>query len=87
MSTFELPNRFMLEVEPQRHEGDGAGRIEMMVTLVRRIPAETGGRGPARPEREIVLRTRIHLENGGTVLLGGPPIGDDVLILALSAKR
>ena len=39
-----------------------------------------------KPEREIVLRTRIRLENGGTVLLGGPPIKNGVLILALSAR-
>jgi hypothetical protein len=35
----------------------------------------------------VVLRTRIRLENGGTVLLGGPPIESGVLILALSARR
>ena len=37
-------------------------------------------------EREIVLRTKIRLKNGGTVLLGGPPIRAGVLVLALSAR-
>jgi len=87
MSSFELPERFMLEVEPLSYVEDGTARIEMMVTLVRRVPAERAGTGPARPGREILLRTRIHLENGGTVLLGGPPIGGEVLILALSASK
>jgi hypothetical protein len=85
VSAFQLPGRFSLDVEPERFESEGPGRIEMLVTLYREGRSGGGGRG--RPEREIVLRTRISLENGGTVLLGGPPIGDDVLILALSARR
>jgi hypothetical protein len=64
----------------------------MLVTLFRRPPPMAAslaeGDAPAlRPEREVVLRTRIRLENGGTVLLGGPPIESGVLILALSARR
>jgi hypothetical protein len=95
VSTFALPERFTLEVEPTRVEvADGEERIEMLVTLFRQPPAPpprgatalTGGDAPAAsPEREVVLRTRIRLENGGTVLLGGPPIENGVLILALSA--
>ena len=92
MSSFALPERFALEVEPQRVEvADGEERIEMLVTLFRQPPppamALAEGNAPqARPEREVVLRTRIRLENGGTVLLGGPPIKNGVLILALSAR-
>ena len=71
---------------------DGEERIEMLVTLFRAVARreETlaeGRREPMRRDREIVLRTRIRLENGGTVLVGGPPIADGVLILALSARR
>jgi hypothetical protein len=85
VSVFQLPGRFSLEVEPQRFDSESPGRIEMLVTLFRDARSPAGER--VRPEREIVLRTRISLENGGTVLLGGPPIGDGVLILALSAHR
>jgi len=85
VSAFQLPGRFSLDVEPERFEAEGPGRIEMLVTLFRDARAGAGEHG--RPGREIVLRTRISLENGGTVLLGGPAIGDDVLILALSARR
>lgn len=83
----QLPEHFALEVEPTRFEPDGSGRIEMMVTLIRdvRTDADRGERG--RSHDEIVLRTKIRLENGGTVLLGGPPISGGVLILALSARR
>jgi hypothetical protein len=94
MSAFALPERFSLEVEPQRVEvADGEERIEMLVTLFKQPPAPVMALGesdarsrPMRPQREIVLRTRIRLENGGTVLLGGPPIKNGVLILALSAR-
>ncbi len=84
---FQLPEHFTLEVEPERFETEGDGRIEMLVTLLRDVPAR--GRHPDSrgPQREIVLRTRIRLENGGTVLLGGPSISEGVLILALSARR
>jgi hypothetical protein len=92
MSSFALPERFALEVEPQRVEvADGEERIEMLVTLFRLPPRRQealteSDASTAMPEREIVLRTRIRLENGGTVLLGGPPIRNGVLILALSAR-
>jgi len=76
-----------MEVEPTRFEPDGSGRIEMMVTLIRDVRTDGGGGERGRPRDEIVLRTKIRLENGGTVLLGGPPISDGVLILALSARR
>jgi hypothetical protein len=83
----QLPEHFAMEIEPTRFEPDGSGRIEMMVTLIRdvRTGDDRGERG--RSHDEIVLRTQIRLENGGTVLLGGPPISDGVLILALSARR
>ena len=82
----QLPERFVLEVEPQVAKG-GEGLIEMTVALIRDVPAGRSKPGRQRPEREIVLRTRIRLESGGTVLLGGPPIAAGVLILALSARR
>ena len=72
---------------PEKFEPGRRGRIEMMVTLSRDRQLDRSERGPGRSEREIVLRTSIRLENGGTVLLGGPPIEDGVLILALSARR
>jgi len=83
----QLPEHFAMEVEPTRFEPDGSGRIEMMVTLIRDVRTDGGGGERGRPRDEIVLRTKIRLENGGTVLLGGPPISDGVLILALSARR
>ncbi|MFH1502425.1 MAG: hypothetical protein ABIG03_05195 [Candidatus Eisenbacteria bacterium] len=87
-SMFQLPERFTLEVEPERFESEGRGRIEMLVTLFHEVPAPDGSGGRDRAMRkEIVLRTRIRLENGGVVLLGGPPVGGGVLILALSARR
>lgn len=92
LSEFVLPERFSLEVEPQRVEvADGEERIEMLVTLYRRTPDPPVGLAESdadskKLEREIVLRTRIRLENGGTVLLGGPPIKNGVLVLALSAR-
>jgi hypothetical protein len=92
MSSFALPERFALEVEPERGEvADGEERIEMLVTLFRLPPPAAtslaeGDASVMTPEREVVLRTRIRLENGGTVLLGGPPIRNGVLILALSAR-
>jgi hypothetical protein len=87
---FQLPERFSLEVEPERFESEGPGRIEMLVTLFRDVRSREEERSADRGRavrREIVLRTRIRLENGGVVLLGGPPVGDGVLILALSARR
>lgn len=92
MSSFALPERFALEVEPERVEvADGEERIEMLVTLFRLPPPAPPAlseqdASTSEPEREVVLRTRIRLENGGTVLLGGPPIRNGVLILALSAR-
>jgi hypothetical protein len=89
--TFQLPERFSLIVEPERME-ESEGRIEMMVTLVHEVEGERGEAHREREEgrqggrQEIVLRTKIRLGNGGTVLLGGPPIEGGVLILALSAR-
>ncbi len=86
---FQLPERFSLEVEPERFDSEGRGRVEMLVTLFRDVQTAADGpdaRGRAT-HREIVLRTRIRLENGGVVLLGGPPVSDGVLILALSARQ
>ncbi len=89
--TFQLPERFSLIVEPERLE-ESDGRIEMMITLVHEVEGEHEEahreRDDGRPDsrQEIVLRTRIRLGNGGTVLLGGPPIKGGVLILALSAR-
>jgi len=84
-ASIQLPERFSLEVHPEPPRPGDKGRIEMMVSLLR----DGGGRedsGRRRPQAEVVLRTRIRLENGGTVLLGGPPIQGGVLILALSAR-
>ncbi len=81
----ELPEHFVLEVRPERFEKDGIGRIEMMVTLMKDLRTEVAA-GRGQPREEIILRTKIRLENGGTVLLGGPPISGGVLILALSAR-
>ena len=50
------------------------------------VPQRPGGAGGREPEREVILRTQIRLKNGGTVLLGGPPIRSGVLVLALSAR-
>lgn len=83
----DLPERFALEVEPSRSRRAKDGRLELMVTLTRDVPSDgTDAVERSGPEKEIVLRTRIRLENGGTVLLGGPPIKQGVLILALSAR-
>lgn len=81
-----LPGRFTLDVEPEQFEPGRRGRIEMMVTLARDAQPDEQRRGRGRPEREIILRTNIRLENGGTVLLGGPAVEGGVLILALSAR-
>lgn len=83
---FRLPEHFSIDVAPQQMEPGGADMIEMMVTLFREKPEREGARGSRPSEREIVLRTKIRLKNGGTVLLGGPPIRAGVLILALSAR-
>jgi hypothetical protein len=85
-STIQLPERFSLEVQPEPPRRGDDNRIEMMVTLLRDGGEGRGESGRGRPEAEVVLRTRIRLENGGTVLLGGPPIAAGVLILALSAR-
>lgn len=87
--TFQLPEHFTLEVEPERFEPEGRGRIEMLVTLFQEAAArrEPGANGAPARDQEIVLRTRIRLTSGGTVLLGGPPVEGGVLILALSARR
>jgi hypothetical protein len=82
----ELPEHFVLEVRPERFEKEGIGRIEMMVTLLKDIRTEVAGAGRGQPREEIILRTKIRLENGGTVLLGGPPISGGILVLALSAR-
>ena len=59
-----------------------------------RSRSQDSGRGRGREsrehaavEQEIILRTKIRLGNGGTVLLGGPTISSGTLILALSARR
>lgn len=83
---FNLPEHFSIEVAPERIEPGGADMIEMLVTLFREKPQRGGARSPRTTEREVVLRTQIRLKNGGTVLLGGPPIRGGVLVLALSAR-
>ena len=83
---FQLPEYLSLEVAPARMESGGSEMIEMVVTLFSDRPSPPGRRTPRSPEREVVLRTRIRLKNGGTVLLGGPPIQGGVLVLALSAR-
>lgn len=85
-SVIQLPERFSLEVEPERRAHAEDDRIEMVVTLLRDVGEDRPGTGRGRPQSEVVLRTKIRLENGGTVLLGGPPISGGVLILALSAR-
>jgi hypothetical protein len=85
-NAFKLPEHFFIEVAPEQMKNDGGDMIEMMVTLFRERPR--GEAAPRQPEqvREVVLRTKIRLKNGGTVLLGGPPIRAGVLVLALSAR-
>ncbi|MCK4679581.1 hypothetical protein KAT82_00500 [bacterium] len=83
-TVLELPEHFSIKVAPEQLGRDGSDMIEMLVTLFREVPRGEGGRGT--PEREIILRTKIRLKNGGTVLLGGPPIRGGVLVLALSAR-
>jgi hypothetical protein len=83
---FKLPEHFSLEIAPEQLGRDGSDMIEMLVTLFREVPRGKGGQGRGTREREIILRTRIRLKNGGTVLLGGPPIRAGVLVLALSAR-
>jgi hypothetical protein len=84
-ATFRLPEHFSIEVAPEQNKTDGGDMIEMMVTLFREKPRPERERG-GEEKREVVLRTRIRLKNGGTVLLGGPPISAGVLVLALSAR-
>jgi hypothetical protein len=83
---FQLPEHFSLEVAPEKLEPGGSDFIEMTITLFRDVPRRSGRPSRREPEREVVLRTRIRLKNGGTVLLGGPPIRSGVLVMALSAR-
>jgi len=87
-TVFELPEHFSIAVAPEQLGRDGSDMIEMLVTLFREVPRGEGGQGRGRgtPEREVILRTKIRLKNGGTVLLGGPPIRAGVLVLALTAR-
>jgi hypothetical protein len=81
---FRLPEHFAIEITPERPKRESGDMIGMKVTLFREEPKRRGRQ--QEPEREIVLRTEIRLRSGGTVLLGGPPIRNGVLVLALSAK-
>lgn len=85
-TVFRLPDHLSIEVAPEQLGRDGSDMIEMMVTLFREAPRGKGGQGRRAPEREVILRTKIRLKNGGTVLLGGPPIRAGVLVLALTAR-
>ncbi|MCK4680405.1 hypothetical protein KAT82_04725 [bacterium] len=85
-TVFNLPDHLSIEVAPEQLGRDGSNMIEMVVTLFREEPRGKGGRGRRTPEREVILRTRIRLKNGGTVLLGGPPISGGVLVVALTAR-
>ncbi len=85
-TVFKLPDHFSIEVAPEQLGRDGSNMIEMTVTLFREEPRGKGGRGRRTPEPEVILRTKIRLKNGGTVLLGGPPIHGGVLVLALTAR-
>jgi hypothetical protein len=84
--TFKLPEHFFIEVAPEQIAPGESDMIEMLVTLFRETPQRGGGPERRAMEREVVLRTSIRLKNGGTVLLGGPPIRAGVLVLALSAR-
>ncbi len=83
---FKLPEHFSIEIAPEQLGRDGSDMIEMLVTLFREAPRGKGGQERGTPEREVILRTKIRLKNGGTVLLGGPPIRAGVLVLALTAR-
>jgi hypothetical protein len=83
---FQLPEHFSLEVAPEEFKRGTSDMIEMTITLYRDQPRGGSRSTRPEPEREIVLRTKIRLKNGGTVLLGGPPIRSGVLIMALSAR-
>jgi hypothetical protein len=83
---FQLPEHFSLEVAPEKSTHGDTGMIEMTITLYRDAPQPVGRPVRDEPEREVVLRTKIRLKNGGTVLLGGPPIRAGVLLMALSAR-
>jgi len=85
-TVFKLPEHFSIEIAPEQLGRDGSDMIEMLVTLFREVPRGKGGQGRETSEREVILRTKIRLKNGGTVLLGGPPIRAGVLVLALSAR-
>jgi hypothetical protein len=83
---FKLPEHFSIEIAPKQLGRDGSDMIEMLVTLFREAPRGKGRQERGTPEREVILRTKIRLKNGGTVLLGGPPIRAGVLVLALTAR-
>ena len=83
---FQLPEYLSLEVAPAHLEGESGDMIEMVVTLFSDKPSAPGRQAAGPRQQEVVLRTRIRLKNGGTVLLGGPPIQGGVLVLALSAR-
>jgi hypothetical protein len=85
-TVLELPEHFSIAVAPEQFGRDGSDMIEMLVTLFREVPRGEGDQGRGTPEREVILRTKIRLKNGGTVLLGGPPIRGGVLVLALSVR-
>ena len=85
-TVFKLPDHLFIEVAPEQLGRDGTNMIEMLVTLFREEARGKGGQGRRTPEREVILRTKIRLKNGGTVLLGGPPIRGGVLVLALTAR-
>ncbi len=85
-TVFNLPDHLSIEVAPEQLGRDGSDMIEMVVTLFREEPRGKGERRRRTPEREVILRTKIRLKNGGTVLLGGPPINGGVLVLALTAR-
>ena len=85
-TVFKLPDHLSIEVAPEQLGRDGSNMIEMVVTLFREEPRGKGGQGRKTPKREVILRTKIRLKNGGTVLLGGPPIRAGVLVLALTAR-
>jgi hypothetical protein len=83
---FQLPEHFSLEVAPEELKPGGSDLIEMTITLYRDVSQRPGRREGRDPETEVILRTKIRLKNGGTVLLGGPPIRSGVLVMALSAR-
>jgi hypothetical protein len=83
---FKLPEHFSLEVAPQELQDGDSDMIEMTITLFREDDRASRRRGDRAVERQVILRTKIRLKDGGTVLLGGPPIRSGVLVMALSAR-